>query len=151
MTGFPPGLELADPILTALILLSLEGVFAVRVVGQAIVARWAPACLPPMSEWYSGRIPYPPLLVIQLVTLVGMTVVAAIVARGRLPPVHERDSIGTLLLAIAWLYAGAMVVRYVLRMWHHPDARWTGQTIPIVFHIVLAAWLLVLGSYVRTG
>ncbi len=151
MTGSPPGLELADPILAALILLSLEGLFALRVVGQAIVARWAPARLPPMSEWYSGLVPYPLLLVFQLVILVGMTVVAASVAGGRLALVEERDSIGTILLAIAWIYAIAMVVRYVLRMLRHPEARWTGQTIPIVFHVVLATWLFVLGSYLRTA
>ena len=55
------------------------------------------------------------------------------------------------LLAIAWPYAIAMIVRYVVRMRHHPEARWTGQTIPIVFHLVLATWLFVLGSYLRTG
>jgi len=104
-----------------------------------------------MSEWYSGLVPYPLLLVFQLVILVGMTVVAASVAAGRLALVEERDSIGTVLLAIAWIYAIAMVVRYVLRMLRHPEARWTGQTIPIVFHVVLATWIFVLGSYLRTG
>jgi len=151
MTGFPPGLDLADPIRTAVSLLSMEGLFAMRVVGQAIVARWAPARLPQMSEWYSGLIPYPALLVIQLAILVGMTFVAASVAGGHLMLVDGRGSIGTVLLAIAWPYAIAMVVRYVVRMQHHPEARWTGQTIPIVFHLVLATWLFVLGSYLRTS
>ena len=40
--------------------------------------------------------------------------------------------LGTVLLVIAWPYGLSMIVRYVGRMWRHPDARWTGRTIPIV-------------------
>ena len=50
---------------------------------------------------------------------------------------------------IAWPYGLSMPVRYALRMWRHPEARWTSRTIPIVFHVVLAAWLFILGSFLR--
>jgi hypothetical protein len=36
-------------------------------------------------------------------------------------------------------------------MARRPDQRWLGGTIPIVFHIVLASWLFVLGSYLRSA
>jgi hypothetical protein len=150
MTGFPPGLGLADPTRTAVILLVIEVLFGLRVVGQAVVARWAPAGLPPMSEWYSGLIAYPYLLAIQVLILAVMTLVASGVAGGVQPLVDRQSAIGSGVLAIAWPYAMAMVVRYAVRMWRHPEARWTGRTIPIVFHVVLATWLFVLGSYLRT-
>lgn len=149
MSGFPPGLELTDPSTAAALLLLLEGLFALRVGGQALVAVRAPAWLPPMSEWYSGLVPYRRLLTIQVGMLAGMTLVAVLVAGGLPGLVTARELIGAILVAIAWVYAGSMVVRYIVRMWRHPEARWTGRTIPIVFHVVLATWLFVLGSYLR--
>jgi hypothetical protein len=38
-------------------------------------------------------------------------------------------------------------MRYAVRMRRHSDQRWFGGTIPIVFHWVLAAFLLVFGVY----
>ena len=51
------------------------------------------------------------------------------------------------MLAVSGVYAGAMLVRYVVRMRRRRDQRWFGGTIPIVFHWVLAAFLLVYGVY----
>ncbi|MFL5678231.1 MAG: hypothetical protein ACJ77X_11400 [Chloroflexota bacterium] len=149
MSGFPPGIHLPDPMTAALLLGLLTGVFALRVAGQAIVARWSPAWLPPMSEWYSGVLPYPQLLATQVVMLVVMAVTVVGLALGWPIITDPRPALGTLLLAIAWPYGLSMPVRYGVRMWRHPEARWTGRTIPIVFHVVLAAWLFVLGSYLR--
>ena len=42
MSGFPPGISLPDPATAALLLAFLTGLFALRVAGQAIVARWSP-------------------------------------------------------------------------------------------------------------
>jgi hypothetical protein len=149
VSGFPPGISLPDPAEAAALLAVLTGLFSVRVAGQAVVVRWAPAWLPPMSEWYSGLLPYPRLLATQLVMLGVMSAVVVGLALGRAASTEPRPALGTLLLVIAWPYGLSMPVRYSARMWRHPDARWTGQTIPIVFHVVLAAWLFVLGSYLR--
>src|SRR6185437_16031047 len=46
-----------------------------------------------------------------------------------------------------WLYLGVMIIRYVIRMRLYPRERWTGGSIPIFFHWVLASFLLVLGHY----
>ncbi len=62
---------------------------------------------------------------------------------------EPRPVLGTTLLAVAWPSGLSMPVRYAARMWRHPEARWTGRTIPIVFHVVLATWLFVLGGYLR--
>ena len=45
------------------------------------------------------------------------------------------------------VYFAVMVVRYVVRMNLYPDERWTGESIPIVFHWVLASFILLVGRY----
>ena len=40
-----------------------------RVLGQVAVNLWEPSWLPPSSDWYSGLVPYPVLLPIQLIML----------------------------------------------------------------------------------
>jgi hypothetical protein len=149
MSGFPPGISLPDPGTAAAILGILAGCFGLRVAGQFIVARRAPRWLPPMLEWYSGLVPYSRLLTIQLVILAGMAVVSLGLWLGWPAIVDPKPALGTALLVISWPYALSMPVRYAVRMWRRPEARWTGRTIPIVFHVVLATWLFVLGSYLR--
>ncbi len=149
MNGFPPGISLPDPATAAGILAFLAGCFALRVAGQFIVSRRAPDWLPPMLEWYSGLVVYSRLLAIQVVMLAAMAVVSLGLGLGWPAIVDAKPAFGTALLVIAWPYALSMPVRYAVRMWRHPEARWTGRTIPIVFHVVLATWLFVLGSYLR--
>jgi uncharacterized protein len=51
----------------------------------------------------------------------------------------------------SYVYAGAMVVRYVVRMARQPHQRWLGGTIPIIFHTVVAAFQWTFGMYHVTG
>ena len=44
-----------------------------------------------------------------------------------------------------------MVVRYGVRMRRRPEARWFGGAVPIVFHLVLAAFLFTWGRYNVSG
>jgi hypothetical protein len=102
-----------------------------------------------MPEWYSGVVPYPRLLAIQLAMLAVMGATVVGLAVGWPAVANPRPALGTALLLIAWPHGLSMPIRYAVRMWRHPEARWTGRTIPIVFHVVLASWLFVLGSYLR--
>ena len=43
----------------AWVLWTLLALFVLRVTGQALVAFLEVGFLPPMSEWYSGLLPYP--------------------------------------------------------------------------------------------
>lgn len=90
--------------------------------------------------------PYPALLPIQLAFLAAMIAIAA-----TLETIDQRPAFGRFLIALAIVYAAAMSVRYAVRMWRRPDARWFGGAIPIVFHLVLAAFLLTWGSYHVSG
>jgi hypothetical protein len=40
-----------------------------------------------------------------------------------------------------------MVVRYLVRMTRRPDQRWTGGTIPIIFHALVATFQWIFGAY----
>jgi hypothetical protein len=54
------------------ILTFLTTLFFLRVLGQALVAFFSVSWLPAMQQWFSGLIPYPVLLTIQIVMMVCM-------------------------------------------------------------------------------
>ena len=144
--AMPPALQLTSGLAAVLLWLLLEA-FAARVLGQLLVAVARPRWLPPMEAWFSGLLAYPILLTVQVVLILAMATIALGVGTGWPVPVTPGASVGGALVASAYAYAATMVLRYAVRMSRRPDQRWFGGTIPIVFHLVLAAWLFVLGSY----
>jgi hypothetical protein len=135
-------LEAAD---VSPVLWLLTALFAMRVVGQVVVALRSPSWLPPMHDW--NLVPYRVLFPVQLVILAVMTWIDVSFSASAGPPVERSEAFGWVLVAFSVVYAGAMVVRYVVRMGRRPAARWFGGTIPIVFHLVLATYLYALGSF----
>lgn len=125
----------------------LLGLFCLRVLGQLLVALFDLSFLPPMEEWYSGLVPYGPLLVAQtlIILLYGKVCLDFTWRRGYFVVPRRRLGIGLLLFGS--LYLGAMVIRYVIRMSLYPDERWTGGSIPIFFHWILASFMLLVGQY----
>ena len=126
---------------------ALLGLFVLRVLGQALIAIGYGAFLPPWEEWFSGLVPYPQLLASQMVIVLCCGKVCLDFIRQRGFFVTPRRRLGTLLLSIGSVYFATMVLRYVIRMSLYPTERWTGGAIPIVFHWVLAAFILLLGAY----
>jgi hypothetical protein len=110
--------------------------FMLRVLGQVLVAFFDVRFLPPMEAWYSGLMPYQYLLPSQLVIIGVMTKICLDFTR--------RDGFffsPKRFLAGEWLWFGcvylaAMIARAVF-LWDHP--------IPIVFHWVLAAFVITVG------
>jgi hypothetical protein len=124
--------------------------FALRVLGQALVAFFDVTWLPAMEQWFSGLIPYPALLIIQLLMLLLMIKVAAEIWRGRGFYAELRPHWSQFLQRFSAVYAGVMIVRYILTMTLQPEMHWFGGAIPIIFHFVLAAFIFVLGRYHRS-
>lgn len=135
--------------LYSLLLGVLAFAFLLRVVGQVLVAFFRADFLPPMAEWYSGLIPYPLLLPIQLVILAIQARISWDIRRGSGLFAARRPRVGTFICWFSYIYFLAMVLRYVLTMYLYPERRWLTGTIPIFFHWVLAAYLFVLGQYLR--
>ena len=129
------------------LLTTLLFLFCLRVLGQVLVAFFGVTSLPPMEEWMSGLMPYPELLASQILIILLYGKICLDFARGYGYFVTPRPRLGINLLKFGWLYLGVMIIRYVIRMGLYTHERWTGGSIPIFFHWVLASFLLVLGHY----
>jgi len=121
--------------------------FCLRVIGQALVAFFSVSFLPPMEEWFSGFLPYPELLLCQILIILLYGKICVDFARGRGYFFRPNARLGRSLLWFGSLYLGVMIIRYIIRMGLYPTERWAGGSIPIFFHWVLAAFVLVLGIY----
>ena len=131
----------------AIWLVALLILFCFRVAGQMLVAFAGVTFLPPMEEWYSGLLPYPFLLPTQFVIIFLFGKICFDLHRGDGFFAVPRPRLGTFLRAFGTIYLIVMVIRYVMRMSLYPLERWTGGSIPIFFHWVLAAYLLVWASF----
>src|SRR5207247_11201637 len=105
----------------ATVLWFLLFLFCLRVAGQALVAAFAVPFLPPMKQWYSGVIPYPILLPVQILIIFLLAKVATDFTRRRGFFVVPRRTMGRLLQWLRYLHCGRMAVRSLLRMALHPD------------------------------
>jgi hypothetical protein len=109
--------------------------------GQALVAFVGVAWLPIMEQWFSGLIPYPTLLMIQLLMLILMVKITGEIWRGVGTFAIRRPHCSQFLIRLSAIYAGAMVLRYVLTMILHPEMRWLGMSSQLFF---ISCWP---GSY----
>jgi hypothetical protein len=132
---------------TAFFLWLLLVLFICRVLGQLIVVLYAPSFLPPVKEWYSGLMPYQYLLPSQILIIVLFTKINLDISRGVGFWAQPKQRLGFWLRNFGFVYFASMIVRYVLRMSWYPEERWFGGTIPIIFHWVLATYIILLGSY----
>jgi hypothetical protein len=133
------------------ILAALTALFALRVGGQYLVSIGMGGPLPPMGFWYSGLIPYPLLLPLQLSLLALMTRINSAFRRGSGWLVAPRPRLGRVLVVVGAIYLLSMVARLALTFMLAPDGRWLGSIIPVVFHWVLAGYVLSLGMYHRAA
>ena len=127
----------------ALVMAFLGGLFLLRVVGQVLATYAGVSWLPAVEHWQSGLLPYPALLASQIVILGTMGAVIADVWRGKGRFVEPRPRLASAVRWFGSFYLASMIVRYVLSMALRPEWRWFGPSIPIVFHCVLATFLLV--------
>jgi hypothetical protein len=124
----------------ALLLGVLAAAFLARVVGQALVAVAPIPCLPPMAAWHSGLLPYPVLLPVQVAIVLVQAAISRDLWRGGGRFARVRPAAGPVLRRIAYVYAAVITVRWMLT---------SGHRIPIIFHFVLAGYLLVLAGHHR--
>lgn len=104
--------------------------------GQALVAFAGVVFLPPMQAWYSGLMPYEVLLPSQLLIIALMARICLDFTRGRGFFFDPKRFFATAWLWFGTVYLAAMIARAAF-LWDHP--------IPIVFHWVLAAFVITVG------
>ena len=135
------------PFRWAAALWALFTLFVMRVAAQMLVGLGVGGFLPPWEEWFSGALSYPWLLSSQLILVGLLGKVCLDLSRGTGVFASRRPAIGSLLQAFGTVYALVMVIRYVIRMTLYPPERWTGGSIPIFFHWVLAGFVLIVARY----
>ena len=131
------------------LLWSCLGLFLCRVLGQVEVLLVAPQWLPAMAGWYSGLLPYPVLLPVQIVLLMGMTAIAWDRSFG--PGLTEiaRPRLRAWLRSFAIVYFAAMAIRFAVQGMRFGREFYLHGAIPVAFHWVLALFLLTLGEQRR--
>ena len=129
---------------TTLALLSM--LFALRVAGQAL-QHWAPvSLLPPFEEFQGSDLPYEILLPMQLALLAAMVVATVRIASFRQ---HPNARAGRILLWIGGIYMAGSVARIAIGLTVAAAPSWFSSWISGVFHVVLAAFMLVLAGFHR--
>lgn len=141
--GMPPVPESRRQ--TASVLWACIALFAARVLGQFETLLIEPTWLPPMDAWYSGLLPYPLLLPVQIALLMLMAVVAwnPRVRRGSFAQAHPLCAVA--LRRFAVVYFLAMAVRLAVNVNENGADFWSEGAIPVACHWVLALFVLVSG------
>lgn len=126
----------------AFALWGLTLLFGLRILAQPL-SLLVPA-MPGFDAWHGGVLPYPFLLFSQLAIAATMAIVNLRLARGALIPLPR---LGRLLALLGTLYFAAMLLRLVLGKTTHTGSSWLDRPLPTLFHLVLAAWILLLARY----
>jgi hypothetical protein len=119
--------------------------FAARVIGQLETVLLEPHWLPTMDAWFSGLLPYPLLLPVQIGILMLMAVVAwnPRVRHGEFAQANPRGALA--LRTFAFVYFVVMAVRLAVNVNVNRADFWSEGAIPVAFHWVLALFILVSG------
>src|SRR5262245_26017054 len=125
----------------------LMALFCLRVLGQVLVEFLRVPFLPPSEEWFSGIIPYPRLLASQILIIALQAKIGIDFSRQSGWSYRPRRLAGLFLLTSGTVYLAVMIIRYVVRMGLYPHERWTGGSIPIFFHWILAIYVLAVGYH----
>jgi hypothetical protein len=122
----------------------LAGIFVVRVLAQPVALWIESSMLPPFEAWHSDVLPYPVLVATQLLLAAWLGRTAWTFTTGAVLP---RPRLGVAMLVAGWIYLAAMVTRLLLGATVLSHVRWFASSLPTVFHIVLAAYLLLFGHF----
>lgn len=131
-----------------LALLLLTTLFAFRVIAQ-LVQIWQPVeFLPSFGLWHSGTFPYGWLVGTQVLILAMCLRIVWQLFSGIVIPSGRK---GHLLLVLGCVYFGGMCVRLMVGLTIAPTHVWFGATLPTVFHLVLAAFVILYGRFHSLG
>ena len=127
-----------------LILSSLTVLFGFRVVAQ-LVQTWHPVeFLPSFNAWHSGALPYGWLVGVQGVIMVVSLRIVWCLKKGTITPSRTK---GKILFLLGSVYFITMGVRLTVGLTVASDHYWFGATLPAVFHLVLASFVMLYGRF----
>lgn len=123
---------------------TLLALFCVRVIAQLATLAVDIPGLPAFDAWHSAVIPYPILVAAQLIIIAIFSWTALTFSRGN---VVRRRRLGAVLLVFASLYAVGMFGRLLLGITILSDYSWFNHYLPTLFHLVLAAFIGIVGHF----
>jgi hypothetical protein len=122
----------------------LLGLFVIRVLAQPIALRVDSPLLPRFEAWHSGLLPYPALVLTQVIIILWLTRTAWVFTTGVMDP---RFRFGVAMMILGGVYFAAMTLRLLLGATVLAHERWFGSALPTVFHLVLATYLVLYGHF----
>jgi len=126
----------------------LAMLFVGRVVAQLIQYFHPVDVLPRFEEWQSGALPYGILVALQVAIVAGQLRVVGAVRRGqRLLRKEWRRVVS----AFAAIYLAVMVVRLIAGLTFATGGGWLDARLPTIFHLILAAFLLLWMHHESSG
>ncbi len=128
----------------ASVLLVLTGLFAFRVIAQLVQFVYPVNFLPPYAVWHSGALLYVELVAVQgLILLICVRIVWNVKNRTIIPSRRQ----GIILFTLGIIYLVSMCIRLIVGLTIAPDHFWFGATVPTVFHLVLASFVMFYGRF----
>lgn len=122
----------------------LTGLFSIRVIAQPSSLLINSRFLPTFESWHGGVLPYPILLITQLLILLWMI---RTTRKFETSTVLASYRIGVNVLIFASIYFIVMFARLILGITIFNDIRWFASPLPAFFHMVLASFLLLYGHF----
>ena len=118
--------------------------FVIRVIAQPLSLIVDSPLLPRFESWHGGVLPYPALLLAQLLIIAWFTRTAWRFSKGDVTPHHRR---GIWVTAFGIVYFLTMLARLILGLTVLRESRWFTSYLPTFFHLVLASYLLLYAHY----
>lgn len=120
------------------------GLFAVRVIVQAMSLVFPSDFLPSFEAWHGGVLSYPALLSTQILILLWLVWAARQLSLNRTYP---NARLGISVTLFAGVYFTIMLLRLILGLTVLSDHRWFASYLPAFFHLVLAGYLFLYGHF----
>ena len=129
-------------------MLALAALFVLRVLVQAV--QWAGPVpfLPPFDTWQGSGLPYSALLASQAL-IVALLARALVVVRSQ--SIRPASWKHRACFVLGGAYFAAMAFRLAAGLTFLSDVGWFAESLPALFHLVLAAFVLLFGHYVYSA
>ena len=118
--------------------------FCFRVSAQLLQLLYPVTFLPAFEHWQGGNLPYGWLLFSQVLIIYICARTALGIQRGSFAVI---PALGKTLFYIGIIYFVVMALRLILGLSLLSDNHWFGSTIPAIFHLVLAGFMIATSQY----
>ncbi|GJL83452.1 MAG: hypothetical protein DHS20C01_30860 [marine bacterium B5-7] len=125
-------------------LIFLLTLFVFRVAAQLLQTVHPVTFLPPFDAWQSGTLPYPLLLLAQLMII---ALCLRMIIKVRTDTLRVNRKTGLVWLIPGFIYLFVMLFRLTAGLSFAVEHSWLGALIPTIFHLVLASFIISVGLY----